>query len=67
MMVFEDDKPVLAIEIILNKPTTSRDIAGPILVYMITRKIVINVENGKKKEYDLTEKDSNFKLLIVNP
>jgi len=67
MMVFDNDKPVLAIEILQHKPTPPRDIAGPITVYMITRKIVINQENGQKKEYDLTRKDSNLKLLIVIP
>ncbi len=67
MMVFEDDQLKLAVEIIPNKPTPPRDIAGPIPVYMISRKIVINRINGKKTEYDLTDKHSKFNLLIVVP
>ncbi|MGP8024402.1 MAG: hypothetical protein ACLPHE_10330 [Methanobacterium sp.] len=67
MMVFEDDKLRLAIEILPNKPTPPRDIAGPIPVYMVTRKVVINRRNGKKTEYELTDKNSKFNLLIVIP
>jgi len=67
MLVIKDEKPLLALEILQHKPTPPRDIAGPIPVYMITRKIVINQENGQKKEYELTEQNSKFLLLIVVP
>ncbi len=34
---------------------------------MISRKIVINRRNGQKTEYELTDKNSKFNLLIVVP
>ena len=67
MMVIKDDKPILAIEILQHKPTPPRDIVGPIPLYMISRKIVINKENGKKQEYELIDKDSKILLLVVIP
>ena len=64
IMVFNKDKPILAVEIISNKPTPPKDIAGPIPVYMVSRKIKLNYNNGKDKEYELLDK---FPLIIVVP
>ena len=64
IMVFNKDKPILAVEIIPNKPTPPKDIAGPIPVYMVSRKIKLNYNNGKDKEYELLDK---FPLIIVVP
>lgn len=67
IMVFDGNKPVLAIETIPNKPTPPKDIAGPIPIYMIARKVVINMKNGNNKEYELIGSDSKFNLLVVVP
>ena len=64
IVVFDGYKPILAVEIIPNKPTPPKDIAGPIPVYMISRKIKINFNNGNEKEYELSDK---FPLIIVVP
>lgn len=64
IMVFDRDKPVLAVEIIPNKPTPPKDMAGPIPVYMVSRKIKLNYNNGNEKEYELFDK---FPLIVVVP
>jgi len=64
IIVFDGDKPILAVEIIPNKPTPPKDIAGPIPVYMISRKIKLNYNNGNEKEYEVSVK---FPLIIVVP
>ena len=53
IMIFDKNKPILAVEIIPNKPTPPKDMAGPIPVYMISRKIKLNYNNGNDKEYEL--------------
>lgn len=47
IMIFDGQKPILAIEVIPNKPTPPKDMAGPIPVYMVSRKIILNFNNGK--------------------
>ena len=64
IMVFDNYKPILAVEIIPNKPTPPKDMAGPIPVYMISRKIKLNYNTGNDKEYELLDK---FPLIIVVP
>lgn len=63
-MLFDGQKPILAIEVIPNKPTPPKDMAGPIPVYMVSRKIILNFNNGKGREYELLDK---FPLIIVVP
>lgn len=67
IMVFDGDKPLLAIEAIPHKPTPPKDIAGPIPIYMISRKVIVNMKTGNNKEFDLIDSDSKFNLLIVVP
>ncbi|MGB9980113.1 hypothetical protein [Methanobacterium sp.] len=67
IIVLNDDKPLIAIEAIPNKPTPPKDIAGPIPIYMIARKIVITFKNRSTKEYELVDGDSKFNLLVVVP
>lgn len=67
IMIFDGDKPILAIETIPHKPTPPKDIAGPIPIYMIARKVIINMKNGNNKEYELIDSDSKFNLLVVVP
>lgn len=67
IIVLNNDKPLMAIEAIPNKPTPPKDIAGPIPIYMIARKIVITFKNGNTKEYELVDGDSKFNLLVVVP
>ncbi|MGF7118650.1 hypothetical protein [Methanobacterium oryzae] len=67
IMIFDDDKLLLAIEAIPHKPTPPKDIAGPIPIYMIARKVIVNMKTGNNKEYDLISSDSKFNLLIVVP
>jgi hypothetical protein len=64
IMIFENQKPILAVEIITKGPTPPKDMAGPIPVYMISRKIKLNYNNGKDKEYELIDK---FPLIVVVP
>lgn len=64
IMIFDGEKPILAIEIIPNKPTPPKDMAGPIPVYMVSRKIKLNFNNGKEREIELLDK---FPLIIVVP
>ncbi|WP_048186412.1 hypothetical protein [Methanobacterium lacus] len=64
ILIFDGEKPILAIEIISNKPTSSKEIAGPIPVYMISRKIKLNYKDGTEREIDLLNK---FPLLVVVP
>ena len=64
IMVFDGDKPILAVEIIPNKNTSPKSMAGPIPVYMVSRKIKLNYNNGKDKEIELLDK---FPLIIVVP
>ncbi|QUH22353.1 hypothetical protein HYG87_00520 [Methanobacterium alkalithermotolerans] len=64
IMLFDGQKPILAIEVIPNKPTPPKDMAGPIPVYMVSRKIILNFNNGKGREYELLDK---FPLIIVVP
>lgn len=66
-MIFDGDKPLLAIETIPKRATPPKDIAGPIPIYMIARKVIINMKNGNNVEYDLNGNDSKFNLLIVVP
>ena len=63
-MIFENQKPILAVEIITKGPTPPKDMAGPIPVYMISRKIKLNYNDGKDKEYELIDK---FPLIVVVP
>ena len=67
MLILDNNRPLLGIEAIPNKPTPPRDIAGPIPIYMIARKIVITFKNGSTKEYELVDGDSKFNLLVVVP
>ena len=67
IIVLNNDKPLTAIEAIPNKPTPPKDIAGPIPIYMIARKIAITFKNGNTKEYELVDGDSKFNLLVVVP
>ncbi|MGB9937854.1 MAG: hypothetical protein ACPK7O_09060 [Methanobacterium sp.] len=67
IMIFNGDKLLLAIEAIPHKPTPPKDIAGPIPIYMISRKVIINMKTGNNKEFDLIGSDSKFNLLIVVP
>lgn len=67
IMIFDDNMPLLAIEAIPHKPTPPKDIAGPIPIYMIARKIIVNMKNGNNKEYELINGDSKFNLLIIVP
>lgn len=67
ILILDNNKPLLAIEAIPNKPTPPKDIAGPIPIYMIARKIVITFRNGSTKEYELIKGDSKFNLLVVVP
>ena len=64
ILIFKDDKPFLAIETFSQKPTPPKDIAGPIPIYMIARKIIINKENGDNEEV-LIDDNIDFNLLIV--
>jgi len=64
IMIFENNKPILAIEIVSKGPTPPKEMAGPIPVYMISRKIKLNYNNGNEKEYDLVDK---FPLIVVVP
>ena len=64
IMVFDGNKPILAVEIIPNKPTPPKDIAGSIPVYMISKKIKLNYKSGNEKEYELLDK---FPLIVVVP
>ncbi|MDO9160634.1 MAG: hypothetical protein Q7U45_14435 [Burkholderiaceae bacterium] len=64
IMIFENQKPILAVEIITKGPTPPKDMAGPIPVYMISRKIKLNYNNGNDKEYELIDK---FPLIVVVP
>ncbi|MDI6643563.1 MAG: hypothetical protein QME14_00770 [Methanobacteriaceae archaeon] len=64
IMIFDGQKPILAIEVIPHKPTPPKDMAGPIPVYMVSRKIILNYNNGNSKEYELLDK---FPLIIVVP
>lgn len=64
IMLFDGQKPILAIEVIPNKLTPPKDMAGPIPVYMVSRKIILNFNNGKGREYELLDK---FPLIIVVP
>lgn len=64
IMIFENNKPILAIEVVSKGPTPPKDMAGPIPVYMISRKIKLNYNNDKDKEYDLNDK---FPLIVVVP
>lgn len=64
IMIFENQKPILAVEIITKGPTPPKDMAGPIPVYMISRKIKLNYNDGKDKEYELIDK---FPLIVVVP
>ncbi len=66
IIIFENNEPFLAIEAVPHKPTPPKDIAGNIPIYMITRKIVINMKNGRNEEYVIKD-NSNFNLLIVVP
>lgn len=67
ILILDNNKPLLAIETIPHKPTPPKDIAGPIPIYMIARKIVINMENGNNKEYELVDSNSKLNLLVVVP
>ena len=67
MMIFNDDKPVLAIETFPNKLTPPKNFAGQIPIYMIARKVVINMKDGNKMEYRLVGSDFKFNLLMVVP
>lgn len=67
IMIIENNKPILAIETVTKKPTPPKEIAGPIPVYMIARKLIINMKNGNQEEYNLTNSYSKFKLLVVVP
>jgi len=67
IIVINDDKPLMAVEAIPNKPAPPKDIAGPIPIYMIARKVVITFRNGSTKEYELVDGDSKFNLLVVVP
>jgi len=60
IMVFNNNKPILAVEIVPN--STPKDMAGPIPIYMISKKIKLNYNNGKDKEYELLGK---FPLIVV--
>lgn len=66
IMIFKNDEPFLAIEAVPKKPTPPKDIAGNIPIYMIARKIVVNMKNGQNEEYVIKD-NSNFNLLIVVP
>ena len=54
----------MAVEINPNKPTPPKDIAGPIPIYMISRKIKLNYKNGMRRNIELLDK---FPLIIVVP
>lgn len=64
IMIFENNKPILAIEIVSKGPTPPKEMVGPIPVYMISRKIKLNYNDGKDKEYELIDK---FPLIVVVP
>lgn len=64
ILILKDDEPFLAIETFSQKPTPPKDIAGPIPIYMIARKIIVNTENGINEEFSLDD-NTNFNLLIV--
>ena len=67
IMIFNEDNPILAIETIPKESAPPRDIVGPIPLYMIARKVVINKKNKKNLEFNLDNNDSKFTLLVVVP
>jgi hypothetical protein len=64
IMMFDSEKLILAIEIITKTPTPPKEMAGPIPVYMICRKVKLNYQNGKDKEIEISNK---FPLILVVP
>jgi hypothetical protein len=62
IMIFKGNIPILAVEIITGKNSPPKDIAGIIPIYMISRKIKLNYNNGSDKEIELHDK---FPLIIV--
>lgn len=67
IVIFNDETPLLAIEVIPKAPTPPKDMVGPIPVYMVARKIMIKMKDGSEIEYELNNKDSKFPLLVVIP
>lgn len=67
ILVLKDNIPFLTVEVISQRPTPPKSIAGVLPVNMITRSIVVNRVGTENLKYDLDGLQDKILFLIVVP